>query len=209
MPSEAEIAQQYQVSRITAKRALDDLVNQGWAYRRQGKGTFAAYARIKEMSGFRSFSEDIFSKGLKPTSRIIRFEQVTATDYVAGQLKINPGEAVYILQRVRLADDQPVAFETAYLPVSLFPGMLTYDLSKSLFQVLREKYHTDPVWADAEIQATSATEEIAQALGMRIGEPVLIANRLTYSETYDVVEFVVSVYCGSRFTFYIGRQSIP
>lgn len=209
LPSEAEIAQKYQVSRITAKRALDDLVSQGWAYRQQGRGTFVSQARIKEMSGFRSFTEDIFSKGLKPSSKVIRFEEQPAEEFIAKQLGIKVGDPVYVLQRIRLADDQPVAFETAYLPEYLFPNMLGYDLNQSLFSVLREHYHTNPVWADAEIQASSATNEIAQALGMRVGEPVLIANRLTYSETYEIVEYVVSVYCGSRFTFYIGRQSIP
>jgi len=209
LPSEAEIAQQYQVSRITAKRALDDLVSQGWAYRQQGRGTFVSQARIKEMSGFRSFTEDILSKGLKPSSKVIRFEEQPAEEFIAKQLGIKTGDPVYVLQRVRLADDQPVAFETAYLPECLFPKMLECDLSHSLFKVLREQYHINPVWADAEIQAASATNEIAQALNMRVGEPVLIANRITYSETYEIVEFVVSVYCGSRFTFYIGRQSIP
>ncbi len=209
LPSEAEIAQQYQVSRITAKRALDDLVNQGWAYRQQGKGTFVSQARIKEMSGFRSFTEDILSKGLKPSSKIIKFESQIADDFIAKQLRIRQGDQIYLLQRIRQADNQPVAYETAYLPEYLFPNLLAYDLSQSLFKVLREQYHINPVWADAEIQAASANNEIAQALGMRVGEPVLIANRLTYSETFEIVEFVVSVYCGSRFTFYIGRQSIP
>jgi GntR family transcriptional regulator len=207
--SEAEVAQQFQVSRITAKRALDDLVRQGWAYRQQGRGTFVAQARIKEMSGFRSFTDDILSKGLKPSSQVLRFEQLACAEPEAVQLRVNPGDPVYILQRVRLADDQPVALETAYLPGRLFPNLSNFDLSESLFKVLREQYHVTPVWADAELQASSATAEIAQALGMQIGEPVLIANRLSYTDTFDIVEYVVSIYCGSRFTFYIGRQPIP
>ena len=209
LPSEAELAQKYQVSRITAKRALDDLVQQGWAYRQQGRGTFVAQARIREMSGFRSFTEDILSKGLKPSSRVVQFVQIPSDEQVASHLRIPIGDAAYMLQRIRLADDQPVAFETAYFSVKQFPGLEQFDLSQSLYKIFRDQYRVNPVWADAEIQASSATTEIAQFLGMRAGEPVLSANRLSYTEIFEVVEYVVSIYGGSRFTFYIGRQPIP
>lgn len=209
LPSEAELAQKFQVSRITAKRALDDLVQKGWAYRQQGRGTFVAQARIREMSGFSSFTEDIRSKGLKPSSQVVQFALIQADEQVATHLRIPVGDGAYLLQRVRLADDQPVAFETAFFSEKLFPNLGQYDLSQSVYKIFREQYHVNPVWADAEIQASSATPEIAQHLRMRAGEPVLTANRLSYTEFFEVVEYVVSIYCGSRFTFYIGRQPIP
>jgi GntR family transcriptional regulator len=208
LPSESQLSTQYNVSRITVRRALRELVQQGILYSLQGKGTFAAHAPIREMSGFRSFSEDIRSKGLKPSSQVLSFELVPAEADVAAHLKVHPGQPVYILQRIRMADDQPVAFETAHLPASLFPNLASHDLNQSLFQIFGEKYHIYPAWADAEIQARTATPEIAQALRMRAGEPVLTAHRLTYTESFDIVEYVVSVYCGSRFTFFTGRQSI-
>lgn len=208
LPSEAQLSTQFNVSRITVRRALKELIQQGILYTLQGKGTFAAHTPIREISGFRSFSEDIQSKGLRPSSRLLRLEHMSADEEVAAHLRIQPGEPVYLLQRVRLADDQPVAFETAYLPARLFPGLERHDLSQSLYQVLREQYQVHPAWADAEIQATAADPEVAQALGMHAGEPVLTAHRLTYTESFEMVEYVVSVYSGSRFTFYTGRQSI-
>lgn len=208
LPSEAQLSAQYGVSRITVRRALKELIQQGILYTLQGKGTFAAHTPIREISGFRSFSEDIRAKGLHPSSKMVRFEQLPADESIAARLRIGHGEPVYILQRLRLADEQPVAFETAYLPARLCPNLDRKDLSQSLYQVLREQYDVFPAWADAEIQASPATPEIASALGMRAGEPVLTAYRLTYTESFDMVEYVVSVYCGSRFTFYTGRQSI-
>ncbi len=208
LPSEAELAQQYQVSRITAKRALDDLVGQGWAYRQQGRGTFVSHTRIKDMSGFRSFTKDILSKGHTPSSRVVQFEQIPAGEEEAARLKLNVGDPVYLLKRIRYADDHPVAFETAFLPVRLFPNLIQYNLNESLFSVLNDHYHITPTWADAEIQASNSTPEIASLLGMRAGDAVLTAYRLTYTETFELVEYVISIYCGSRFTFYIGRQSI-
>lgn len=208
LPSEAQLSAQFNVSRITVRRALKELIQQGILYSLQGKGTFAAQTPIREISGFRSFSEDIQSKGLRPSSKLVRLERIPAGEDVAANLRIKTGEPVYLLQRVRLADDQPVAFETAYLPVALFPNLESHDLSQSLYRVLREQYQVHPAWADAEIQATSANQDHAQALGMRLGEPVLMAHRLTYTESFDVVEYVVSVYSGNRFTFFTGRQSI-
>jgi len=208
LPSEAQLSAEYNVSRITVRRSLRELVQQGILYSLQGKGTFAARAPIREMSGFRSFSEDIRSKGLKPSSQVLRLERAAAEPEVAAHLKLDPGQMVYILERIRLADGQPVAVETAHLPVSLFPNLERHDLSQSLFHIFGEKYHIYPAWADAEIQARTATSEVAQALRMRAGEPVLTAHRLTYTEAFDIVEYVVSVYCGSRFTFFTGRQSI-
>jgi len=208
LPSEAQLSAEFNVSRITVRRALKELIQQGILYTQQGKGTFAAHGLIREMSGFRSFSEDIRSKGLRPSSQVLRFEKVPAEVEVAAHLKIETEEQIYLIQRIRLADDQPVAFETAYLPASLFPNLTKYDLSQSLYQLLAEQFHVYPAWADAEIQATSATAEVAQALRMRAGEPVLLAHRLSYTESFDIVEYVVSVYRGSHFTFYTGRQSI-
>ena len=208
LPSEAQLSAQYNVSRITVRHAINDLIQQGVLFSLRGKGTFVAHAPIREMSGFRSFSEDIIAKWLRPSSRVLRLTQAPASAEVAAHLHIQPGEPVHQLERIRLADDQPVAIETAYLPVSLFPNLNHFDFSGSLYTVLREQYGVHPAWADAEIQAITATPEVAQALGMHAGEPVLIAHRLTYTEAFHVVEYVVSVYCGSRFTFYTGRQSI-
>jgi GntR family transcriptional regulator len=208
LPSEFQLSAQYNVSRITIRRALKELIQQGILYSLQGKGTFAAQGPIREISGFRSFSKDILAKGLHPSSQVIRSEEIPADEDLAVHLKIKIGDPVFLLERIRLADDQPVAVETAYLSGNLFPNLNHFDLSQSLYEVLGQQYDIHPAWADAEIQSTSASPEIAQALRMRTGEPVLVAHRLSYTETFDIVEYVVSVYCGNRFTFYTGRQSI-
>jgi GntR family transcriptional regulator len=209
LPSEAELAQQYQVSRITAKRALDDLVHQGWAFRQQGRGTFVAQGRIREISGFRSFSEDIQARGLIPSSRVLFFKEVEPDTTTLEKLHLLENERAYMLKRLRLADDDPVAVEVAYIPCKLCPDLLSEDLSAgSLFSVLKTKYGLVPTWADAEIEAAEATKEEAKLLGIKVGKPVLIARRVTFSANYDVIESVYSIYRGDRFTLYTGRQHI-
>jgi GntR family transcriptional regulator len=209
LPSEADLARQYQVSRITAKRALDELVRQGRAYRQQGRGTFVAQARIRDISGFRSFSEDIRARGFSPSSRILDFKELAPDQAIRARLHISDGERTFLLKRLRLADQEPVAVETAYLPCRLCPGLLQEDLAGgSLYTLLAKKYRRVPTWADAEIEAIVPTREQARLLVLEAGTPVLVAHRVTYSADFEALETVDSVYRGDRFTFYTGRQFI-
>ncbi len=209
LPSEAQLSLKYSVSRITARRALEDLSQQGIVYSHQGVGSFVAQTRIREMSGFRSFSEDIQARGLKPSSRVVELAESDPDAETIRRLALAPGERVYRLHRVRLADEQPVADEIAFLPVRLFPGLDQYDFTReSLYGVFRQQYKIFPTWADAEIEAAPASVELAQSLTIQVGEPVLVALRLTYTASFEVIELVRSVYRGNRFTFFTGRQFI-
>ena len=209
LATEAELAQQFQVSRITAKRALDELVRQGRAFRQQGRGTFVAQTRIRDISGFGSFSEDVKARGLVPGSQVLIFEVDKPDVEVRERLLLADGEDVYKLKRLRLANAEPVAVETAYLPCRFFPGLLAENLNdKSLYSVLAEKYQVTATWADAEIEAREATKEEAFLLKMNARKSVLAARRVTFGANYDVIETVDSVYRGDRFTIYTGRQFI-
>ena len=209
LPTEAELAQQYQVSRITAKRALDELVHQGRAFRQQGRGTFVAKPRIRDISGFGSFSADIKARGMRPGSKILKFEEVTPDVELRERLHLSADEHVYLLKRLRLANEEPVAVETAYLPYSRFPDLFSQvQNDKSLYVVLAENYQSVPTWADAEIEARSATKEEATLLNIDASVPVLAAQRVTFTANYDIIETVHSVYRGDRFTFFTGRQFI-
>jgi GntR family transcriptional regulator len=209
LPTEAELGRQYQVSRITAKRALDELVRQGRAFRKQGRGTFVAQTRIRDISGFGSFSQDIKARGLVPGSQVLLFKEIEPEPDVRERLRLAEGEHVYLLKRLRLANDEPVAEETAYLPCRFFPGLVDENLTnKSLYAILTEKYQIVPTWADAEIEARESTKEEASLLKMETGKSVLAARRVTFAANYDAIETVDSVYRGDRFTFYTGRQFI-
>jgi GntR family transcriptional regulator len=209
LPTEAELAQQYQVSRITAKHALDNLVRQGRAYRQQGKGTFVAQTVVRDISGFGSFSEDMRARGLVPSSQVLEFTELEPEPDVLERLHLEPGEHVYLLKRLRLANGEPMAVEKAYLPCRLYPGLSVEDMKNaSLYVVMKDRYQFVPTWADAEIQAALASPEEAALLKLDGSGPVLIARRVTYSANYDVIEVVTSVYRGDRFTLYSGRQLI-
>jgi GntR family transcriptional regulator len=203
------MAESLKVSRITARQALNTLEQLGLVYREQGRGTFAAEPRLHHVEGFSSFTEYVIRRGRQSSSRIIKQELVNADESLQGLLKLKPDEQVLHLVRVRLADDTPLALQSAYLPHRICPGLEDENLaSRSLFNTLREKYAVYPTWTEPEICATAASETEAELLELETGAPVLVVNALTYTETFDVIERVRTVYRGTDFRLYIGRQRV-
>jgi len=209
VPSERELAEQLNVSRTTARLAIEELVTSGLVYREQGRGTFVAASSMRGLIGFASFSEDLIARGYKPGTRIIAQELIDGDDTIRKALKVEQDEKILRLMRLRLADDKPVAIQTTHLPARLVPGLEHRDLTdQSLFAILRHDYYIYPAWTEAEIEATRATSQQAQLLGLTLGDPVLIVRGLSYTDSFDIVESVETVYRGEGLSLYIGRQRL-
>jgi GntR family transcriptional regulator len=209
LPSERELAERYSVSRLTARQAIDELVKRGLAYRVQGKGTFLARPKIREASGLMSFSEELRQRGFHPASKVLMQQVVPAPESVAEKFRLKPGTDVFFLHRIRIASDVPVAVEYAYVNPQLFPGIEQESFQdQSLFDIFHRRYGVYPAWAEAEIEARIASAQESEWLAMPPMQAVLVAHRLTFTEAFDVVEVVDSVYCGDRFPIYMGRQRI-
>jgi GntR family transcriptional regulator len=209
LPSEREMAESMKVSRITARQALDTLEQLGLVYREQGRGTFAAEPRLHHVEGFSSFSEYVIKRGRQPSSRIIKQELIDAKQSLQNLLKLQPDEQVLHLVRIRLADDTPLALQSAYLPQHICPGLENGNLaSRSLFEMLREEFAVYPTWTEPEICAGAASETEAELLELEPGAPVLVVSALTYTETFEIIEQVRTVYRGTDFWLYIGRQRV-
>jgi GntR family transcriptional regulator len=208
LPSEAELSTSFKVSRITIRLALKELLNQGVIYSKQGKGSFVSLPTMSNISGFRSFSEDTRSKGLVPSSIILQAESILAGQHIAYHLKIDPNDPIFLLKRIRLSNNTPVVVEVAHIPLTSFPNFGDHDLSKSIFEIFRTAYGITPAWTDNEIQATLASEEIASHLEINLNDPILKITCTDYSDSFKVIEYVVSYYCGNSYTFSTGRQSI-
>lgn len=204
LPSERELAEQYSLSRMTARQALKELTRAGFAESVVGKGTFVSQPKIdQQLRELTSFSEDMRMRGLRPTSRVLLAEETAADDTVADALRLLPGQKIIVLSRVRSADDRPVVIETGYLNQQLCPGILDkHDFShESLYDVLRLNYGIRLVWATQGIEARLPSKFERETLEISANEPVLALTRVTYNEEDVPIEYVVSAYCGSRYQF--------
>lgn len=209
LPPERELADLMNVSRITARQALDALAKKGLVYREQGRGTFVAEPKMHGLIGFTSFSEDMRQRGYRPSSQILVQELKTVDPQSQKVLKLGPNELALHLVRVRMADERPVAIQSALIPQRLCPGLENIDLhDKSLYTVLREEYDLHPAWTEAELEAVSATVEEARLLILEKGDPVLVVHGITFSDSFEIIETVRTVYRGKGLALYIGRQRI-
>lgn len=207
LPSENVLVKRFGISRITATAALDELVKAHLAYRERGRGTFVAQAFLSNFSFFSSFTEDMRARGLEPSSRLVSLHVQTPDLEMIEKLKMDANKPYFCLKRVRLANQEPVVVQSAYLPKEMYPGFEQIDFSNLyLYEVMRKAYGFKPVWGDAIVEAGLATAEEAGHLDIPASAPVLIIWHVTLDEHFTALEYVRSVYRSDRFSFATGRN---
>ena len=208
IPSEREYAERLKISRMTVRAAINELVQEGMLLRRPGRATQVANGKInKNAVGFMSFTEDMQSRGMKAASRLLNFRQETADAAVAAQLGLPTGGRVFVIERVRLANQEPMAVESIYLPVNRFSGLDQFDLTQhSLYHLMEQEFRTHPKTADETIEAVQLTAAEARLLEVRSGSPALLARRVTRDEDGRVIEVAKAIYRGDRYRMVFVRQ---
>ena len=203
LPTEDSLIARFGVSRITVRRAIQNLVSRGLVEIRRGKGTFVAAPKItqelKELSGF---VEDMHALGRKPTARVIGREIVTADATVARQLALTKGERVVRIRRVRLADGIPLSFDETYLPLEIGKKIITNNLKvEPIFALLERKYDVPLIEAEYKLDAVPAESEVAAALRVKQRSPVLRIERTSYSTGSRPVDYERLHYRGDLVQF--------
>src|SRR5215468_5498531 len=183
LPTEDRLISRFGVSRITVRRAIQNLVSRGLVEIRRGKGTFVAAPKItqelKELSGF---VEDMHALGRKPTAHVIGRQIVTADATVASQLALTKGERVVRIRRVRLADGIPLSFDETFLPLEIGKKIITNNLRiEPIFSLLERKYDVPLIEAEYKLDAVAAGSEVAAALKIEQRSPVFRIERTSYS----------------------------
>jgi GntR family transcriptional regulator len=205
LPSERELCSHYGISRITVRKALSELAHQGLIYTAVGKGTYVSDARTldEELQPLSSFTQGIERRGMRVSSAVLDSAILNADDQLAGRLHIPRGAEVVKLDRLRLADDLPIAVQRSLLPHHLCQGLLGYDLSaRSLFAVLRTEYGWHLARACTTIEAALAQSDEAQLLDLTLPAAVLISEQTTYVDTGALIELTRSVFRGDRYKFH-------
>lgn len=183
IPSETELCEQYNISRITARRAMAELEQDGLIERKPGKGSFVKFKGIsQELSKFYSFTEEMKLQGYTPNSRLISIDEVYPDEEIRSALNMEIEEKVYLIKRLRLADGEIIVIDRSYLPRSLFPELDKFDFEQhSLYQILKDHYGVDANMAEETFDAILVNKEDAEFLGTRRNAPALLIKRVTYS----------------------------
>jgi GntR family transcriptional regulator len=198
---ERELVEQFGVSRMTLRRAISELADEGFLYAVRGHGTFVAEPRIRKGAELTTFSEDMRARGFTPNARVITAVVRVVPEHIAPALELEPGSQVFELYRVRLADDVPMCLETSYLPAHFFPGLTEHDLTASLHEILHTRYRTRAVQSDHRMKAVTLTKTQADLLSAKRGSPALEVRRITTDDRGRLIEHATSLYRGDRYHF--------
>lgn len=205
-PTEREIAERYHVSRTTIREALTDLVRLGFVTRQQGKGTFVARSTdVFDATQLSSFSEDMSKRGLTAGAELLAFDtQAPEEDHV--KHFGSHVDAVWRIYRLRLANGEPIALQTSYLPAGRFDFTAEEVATGSLYRVLEARYGVFVASADEVISAVVASGAQAEILRVEQGTALLCVDRYAFSQSGEPVEYVRIQYLADRYKFFVHQS---
>jgi GntR family transcriptional regulator len=211
LPSERELAEKYDLSRDTVRKSVRYLEERGVLYSDHGRGTFVSPSIVRRMTrSIDSFSQDTKNRGGEPGQRILSLEVVAASMGLAGVLGVEPGEQLTRVRRVRLIDGAPVGLHDGYykLPKQGRLDRAKLEKAQSLYRLLMEDFKFAPAEAVENLHASSADPEDAKVLGIAVGSPLLICERVTLSDRREPIEYCIMKYLSTyRYSTRIAKDS--
>lgn len=204
LPSEAEICEEFKVSRSTVRQALGDLEAEGLITRRRGKGTYISSPKLRrKLDNLYSFSNDMIQQGLVPESKMITFEKMKPSIDLIKNLKlVDSNEEIFKIVRIRMADGEPLLLETTFIPVKFCPFLKKEMLEKdSLYRILRQDMQLNPNYAIETYVPVVFKKNEAKLLNCKAGMCGYFVERTSYLMTGEIFEFTQSLVRGDRCKF--------
>lgn len=202
-PTDEQLCQEYNLSRGTVRRAVEMLIDTGLLRREQGRGTFLNTPQLSPVF-FRlaSFDEEMRARGWQPSTKLIKLQELPASEEIAKHLQIQTGERTIEIIRLRLADEKPVAFETRYMSYQTCPQLLEENLeNQSIHSLLLDKYNIPLIRANYMIEARVLTKKEAEYLQVVPGSAGFAVERVTYTTDDLPVTWYRTVYRGDVYRF--------
>ncbi|MCS6874668.1 MAG: GntR family transcriptional regulator [Pyrinomonadaceae bacterium] len=200
IPTELELIDQYGVSRITVRQALQALAEEGLIERKQGRGTIVAIRKTKrrKFSGIIHLTgslDELIEMGMETPVKVLEMNKIEADSHEAELLQIKPGEPIYRLKRLRMHEGKPFGLIVNYLPEEIGSNLTMAELSSgALLNIIEKKFGYRLESALQEIRAELADAYVAQLLDVRVGTALLSIDRTVYALGSKPVEYVHSLY---------------
>lgn len=203
MPSESELQNMFEVSRITIRQALGDLQKEGLIFKVHGKGSFVSQPKtVQNITSLQGFGEAMSNEGHEIVNRVVSFGFVPATAEVASRLALEQGERVAEIHRVRLLDRVPTSYEITFLPEALGKKLQRADLAtRDIFLILENDCGIKLGSADLGIDAIAAQGKIAQQLEIKRDAPILRVKRLTHDSAGQPIDYEYLYFKGGNFQY--------
>ena len=203
--SERELAERFGISRMTARAAINVLVRRGLLTRRSGAPAYVAPPKIRfDLSSPKGLYRQLEEAGIAPGARVITAEKLPCkalAQKICTALNLNAQDEVYHLVRLRTANGEPIAVEDSYFPARLFPDLLDFHLTESVYGILKKYFHVAPAHSVQELEISLLDAEWAQIMGVPVDLPTLEIWRVAFTEQGTPFEFAHDIYRGDRIIF--------
>ncbi|GGB39114.1 GntR family transcriptional regulator [Lentibacillus populi] len=205
LPIETDLEKKYDVSRITIRKAIDELVLEGFVEKIQGRGTIVRSTKIiQDASTITSWTEEMNLKGKKPDTERLRIFEVKPSKKIKEKLNLHSSEKVICVERIRLVDGEPIALMFNYLREKYIPGFLEKGFTReSLYEELEKNYNIILEEANEQIRARLATDLEASALRISPGDAILQITRTTYLPNGTPFEMVEMISRSDKYEYHI------
>ncbi len=202
LPSERELAEYHNISRMTVKKAVDILVDNGYLIRKQGSGTFVTdYQQSYSISPLLSFTKEMEKKGLNYTTKILNFSEIKDSN-AAAKMNLNPKANLFKLERLRLIENKPFLLENTYLAADNFLDLQKNELeNNSLFKIIKNKYNIQLSNAEAEVEAVIFDASIAGKMQVKEGMLGLYFEQFSKNENEEIIEYTSAYYRNDNYKF--------
>ncbi|MHA1381892.1 MAG: GntR family transcriptional regulator [Candidatus Helarchaeota archaeon] len=203
LPTERELNRSLRVSRITIRKAIKDLVLEGFCYKKRGKGIFVSGGKIPlELDNLMGMANHIRSLKLELNTKVILKRVIKANVRLAEKLEVEKKSKVLYLKRLRIIKNEPLVIENTYLSLNRLQGLEKYNFEGSLYKIIRENYNLFPHHSRGTIIHKLADEENAKLLNIPLNYSLTEKQAVVYDKNNTPIEFVKNYYLSNRFIFF-------
>jgi len=204
LPTETALCKILGISRSTVRQAFQLLEDEGVIVRKKRVGTRVCKPKLKRsLNNLYNFTTEIRALGLVPSSRILSFTTMRPPTKIAETLCLTQGETVFRIERLRLADGEPLMVETAYIPTRICPGLTRDQLNDSLYATISECSGASPLEATETYEAIVLMKREAELMHVHAGEPALRIQRVSKNTVGEIFEYCVELTRGDRSKYQI------